>query len=425
MCTSVSWDMKMRYRAHIRLCAVLLVALCAGASAGEQMVRERSEHYVIETNISREFARLARQHMESMFSAYRRALPRFDQPLEKKFRVKLFRSKAGYNSAVPDMVRGSSGVFVSQKRMLAAYLGDRVPESVFRTLYHEGFHQFMFQAISRDSPLWVNEGLATYFAEGTWNGNGFTLGQVPLKRLHVVRQAIRRNNIVPFSRLMRMDTDKWVRNIRINKSRASVQYSQVWSFIHFLLHASGSHHSSRLMGYLTAISRGRDHERAFQKHIGGDMQALTRSWKSYVFNLKPSAKSICKRNLRVLMKMALEIWDTPARVKNVAVLKRMLLKNNNLQWSATGPYGTPFGSQKRRQSAGLFTCPGDGAPPTRSYRMIRVNGRNPGLYCTHHPGIILRAYTKSKAGGDRVQVEERVRETLDSPVRRAVAAPRR
>ena len=407
----------MRCRVY-RLLLPLLVSACAVCAAAENsMARVSSEHYVIETDVSRTFAEVARRHMENMLSAYRRTLPQFDSPLEQKFRVRIFRSRRAYDRAVPDMVRGSSGVFVSHRRLLAAYLGDRVPEAVFRTLYHEGFHQFMFQAISRDAPLWVNEGLAEYFAEGTWNGSGFTLGQAPLKRLHVLRQAMRNRDIVSLPELLSMNTDKWVRNIRIDRSRASVQYSQVWSFIHFLLHGDDERHRGRLMDYLEDISDGKDADRAFRRHFGRDMQVLTRAWGQHVFALQPSDKSVCKRNLRVLMTMALEVWEEPARMKDVAALSGLLLDTDDLKWSAKGPYGARFGSENRMQSAGLFTCPADQSSSDSSYRMIRINEKKPALFCTNHPGIVLRAYMQPKGGRMRIRVAERVVDTLDADVR--------
>lgn len=411
-------------RAAWRAATVVLVAvLCASVSTAARTSRIESDHYIIETDVSPKFARVTRQHMENMLSAYRRTLPEFDSPLKHRFRVRVYRSQQAYDKVVPGMVRGSSGVFVSEKRLLAAYLGERVPESVFRTLYHEGFHQFMYQVITRDAPLWVNEGLAEYFAEATWNGEGFTLGQVPLERLRVVRRAIRRNQAVPLPQLVKMDTEKWVRSIRIDRSRASVQYGQVWSFIHFLLHADGGRHRSRLMGYLEALSRGRAPEKAFREHFGGDMRGLQREWKRYVFRLRPSHKSVCKRNLQVLMTMALEIWDEPRKVKDVAALSGLLLEDENLQWSATGPYGTRYSSEDRVKAAELFTCGADQSPADASYRIVRVNNNGPAIYCTNHPGIILRAYMERAGGRYRVRVEERIQDTLNSDTKQALRLP--
>ena len=411
----------MRPKALAAVCAALLVAAAVPAVGAGGTIEIRSKHYRIETDVGRRFARVARQHMENMLSAYRRTMPQFGQSLDQTFHVKIFRRQSDYNEVAPSMAHGSGGIFMSHKRMLAAFMENRTPDSVFRTLYHEGFHQYLYQTVGPRAPLWVNEGLAEYFAEGTWNGNGFTLGQVPLKRLHVLRKAIRRNNIVPLNRLVEMDTKEWTRNIRINKSRASLQYSEAWSFVHFLLHGAGSGGGRRLMNYLKALSRGTDADRAFQEHFGGDMRALQAAWKKYVFRLQPSAKSLCKRNLRLLTSMAREVGSGPRDLPSVQKLSRQLLRNRSMKWSVKGPHGSSFSSENRDRAARLFRCPADRNRQDASYRVGPSVSGSVTYYCTHHRGIILRAYLALQEGRIRVQVEERVVDTLDRNVRRALA----
>ncbi|MCK4374061.1 MAG: DUF1570 domain-containing protein, partial [Candidatus Brocadiae bacterium] len=177
---------------------LLAVGLCmatAGAD-GAEMFGYETDNYDVETDVSPVFARLVGEHMETIYKEYSARFREYGRVTE-QFNVAVFRTEEGYLKEVPPQVRGSTGVFVSSKKLLAAHCQGRTVEEVLRTLYHEGFHQFMYSCITPDSPLWVNEGLAEYFAESTWNGKGFSTGQVPGARLRRVQDAIEDRSYIP------------------------------------------------------------------------------------------------------------------------------------------------------------------------------------------------------------------------------------
>ncbi|MFW6457617.1 MAG: DUF1570 domain-containing protein [Planctomycetota bacterium] len=222
------------------LMAFLITSLAGYATesrAADGTYRQKTRHYDVETDVSERFTKLVSQHMEEIYAEYRRRFREYELRTHDRFDVKVFEHRRDYERVVPDDLAGSTGAFVSDQKLLAACRDDQTSERVFQTLYHEGFHQFLFSNIRADVPLWVNEGFAEYFSESVWNGQRFVTGNVPAWRLRVLREAARRDELLPFSQLFKMEAQTWLGNVR--KNQASVQYSQAWSVIHFLCHAQG------------------------------------------------------------------------------------------------------------------------------------------------------------------------------------------
>jgi hypothetical protein len=42
--------------------------------------------------------------------------------------------------------------------------------------------------IGGELPIWVNEGMAEYFGEGIFTGDGFITGVIPPKRLRMIKE---------------------------------------------------------------------------------------------------------------------------------------------------------------------------------------------------------------------------------------------
>ena len=383
-----------------------------------------TEHYDVKTDISARFAEVIGKHMEAIFQEYSRRLERFGADIKNRFEVVVYADQESYDEDVPSALKGSVGAFVSKKHLLVSYRGNRTYESVLRTLYHEGFHQFMFEGIAEDCPIWLNEGLAEYFSEATWNGRGFTTGQVPTVRLAIVKQAIDKRQYLPLQKLFSLRTRDWLRNIQIDNSRASLQYCQAWSMVHFLLQADGGRHSGKLVNYLQKIREGGNHKTAFKESFGEELAGMERAWIAHVMDLKPSAKFVCRDRMKAIMVLALAYYEDPHEFKSVRALGDGILRSRRRVWRLTSPLGEEIVLRDRDSVDRLFTCPLDAAGRGESYVLLQNRQTNlPVLFCTHHPGIIIGAYftRDERAGGYKAEVEEHVTETLPSDLRMALS----
>jgi hypothetical protein len=359
--------------------------------------------------------------MEEIHQEYARRLKGYELKVHDRFEVRVFARQEHYEAALPGTLVGSAGAFISMDRLLAAYKGDRPDEQVFRTLYHEGFHQFMYSCIAKDPPLWVNEGLAEYFSEATWNGRSFTTGQVPVMKLHSVQQALRNGTAIPLPQLLARDSQTWLHSVRQGNTAGALQYDQAWSLIHFLVHSHGGRHRPKLLDYLRRVSDGADRREAFRASFGTRIAGFEQSWRRYVLSLRPSPDARCRKNLRLLAHLALMVYGSPADFRSLGHLRRRLL-DDRYRWYVEAPDGERIASGDKARVRSLFRCPMDRNRSEVSYLAI-MDPRTglPALVCTHQRGVVTVARYLRKPGGEyRVEVDQQVTATLSEGMVRAL-----
>ncbi|MHC5034924.1 MAG: DUF1570 domain-containing protein [Planctomycetota bacterium] len=404
--------------------ALLLAALCAvdDAASRPDMIRYETEHYAIETDTTPAFAEMVGAHMEEIYGEYSRRFSDYGR-VRGRFEVVVCSTEARYLELVPDRISGSVGAFVSAKDLLAAHAEGRTQEEVLRTLYHEGFHQFMYLVVSKKCPIWLNEGLAEYFSEATWNGQGFTTGQVPTMRLHAVQQAIRSGRYIPLGNLFGLSADQWLQNVRTDARRASLHYSESWSVVHFLVHGGGGRYAHMLNEFLRQISRGQRQERAFQNAFGTDIVTFERAWIQHVMSLTPSDKFRCRDNMEALLLLANLVYGDPRKFENARDLRWEVLFRGDYRWEITRSTGDKTSSAEREDVGMLFRCPLHRGKEKASYVVVRhLASGMPILICDDHAGFIIKAYYgRSPSGELKPVVEEQVRETVPADLRQAIA----
>lgn len=404
------------------LAILLAAAFVSPAGAAEPgMFRYESTHYTVETDTSPRFAEVVGRHMEAILRRYASQFGGYDRITE-HFDVAVFRSEGGYLAQVPDTVRGSTGVFVSSQRLLAAHCQNRTPEEVLRTLYHEGFHEFMYYVVSQQCPMWLNEGLAEYFSEATWDGKEFATGQVPTMRLFTVQQALKNGTYIRLSDLFSMGAEQWLQNVRADARRASLHYSESWSVVQFLFHADGGRYAPMLHQFVQDIALGMTQEQAFQHCFNTDMHKFEAAWARYVMSLQPSPKFCCRDNMESALLLAKMAYGDPRKLEDLASLRTQVLYAPGVRWQITRPNGEKVSSDRGEQVAALFRCPFDEGGGRISYLLLKdqQTGR-PVLICDHHPGFIIKAYFAYSDPGDlRPVVEEEVRETVTDDLRQAI-----
>ncbi len=417
----------MRHRTQriVSLAIVVAALFASGAASADDTIEYATEHYSVETDITPRFARVVGDHMETIYREYERRFADYGE-MQAKFNVKVFGTERAYLGEVPATVQGSTGVFVSRGNLLAAHADGRTAEEVLRTLYHEGFHQFMYYMISRDAPIWLNEGLAEYFSEATWNGKGFETGLVPSSRLHLVQEALRSGTYVRLRTLFALSSDEWLYNVRMDRRRASLYYSQSWAVVQFLIHADGGRYQPMLKAFMKAVSEGKDQEEAFAEVFGPNVEAFEKGWGMYMMSLRPSAKFVCRDNMEALMVLAQMTYSDLREFTSLSDLHYKLLRRGRYQWTLTKPSGESVSSRDRTAAEALFRCPFQNDAGDLGYTVVNdPRDGMPVLVCLHHPGFIIKAYFKSD-GGDkpRVVIEEEVNETVREDFRRAIISAR-
>ena len=246
------------------LCFLFLVA------AGREMRTYQTPYYTIHSDVSPEVEREAEIRITRMAEEYHQRTSDFAGAIRERLPFYLFSDARDYYAA--GAPRGSDGVFKGDRLM--AFAGDKGAEGTWHVVQHEGFHQFVHAVIGGDVPIWANEGLAEYFGEAIFTGDGFVCGVIPPGRLDRVKKAIAAGQMHSIEGMLNLSHAQWNSRLDINN------YDQAWSMVHFLAHADNGRYQAAFAGFMNEISRGRTPQRAWANNFGGT-DGFEAEWKKY------------------------------------------------------------------------------------------------------------------------------------------------
>jgi len=174
-------------------------------------------------------------------------------------------------------IPGSSGSYCRDK--LLTHFRHQDPKASWRTIQHEAFHQFADQAIGTRLPVWLSEGLAEYFEEGLWTGDGLVTGIVPLRRLGRLRRAMADKDLVGFDEMMGLSRKAW------NGAACLGRYDQAWSMVHFMIHGHEGFYQKRFSAFVNDVASGRPPKAAFRNRFGGNAELFRKRYTSWWLSL--------------------------------------------------------------------------------------------------------------------------------------------
>jgi hypothetical protein len=267
----------------------------------------RTRYYVIYTDLAGDDVREATARMTAMAEEYHRRTRGFAGRIRRRLPFYLFRREEDYRRA--GGLPGSAGMYTGERLMAVAQGG--TDEQLWHVVQHEGFHQFVHQVIGGAIPVWVNEGLAEYFGQGIWTGDGFVTGLIPPRRLARLQGFLRGGKVLPLADMLRMTTQEWNEALDPNgvdrgadrprspartdyrmpprDRSARVQYDQAWSMVHFLVHAEGGRHRKAFAGFLRDVSGGAAWNEAFSRRFGRNLAAFEQRYKAWWLGRRPDA----------------------------------------------------------------------------------------------------------------------------------------
>jgi hypothetical protein len=141
---------------------------------------------------------------------------------------------------------------------------------LWHTVQHEAFHQFAQLVITPRLPIWVNEGMAEYFAEGLWTGDRLITGVLPPGRVRRVQKLIADKQLTDFDEMVLMPQAKWNAEMDIKN------YDQAWSMVHFLVHADDGKYRALFVSFINELARngGVSPKDAWAKRFGANQDAF-------------------------------------------------------------------------------------------------------------------------------------------------------
>ena len=277
-------------------CAVCWAAGPAGEElpAAKRLRKCPSRYYILYTDLGEDVAKEASARMTAMAEEYRRRTREFAGTIRTRFAFYLFARPADYHQAGGPA--GSGGIYHPDKRALMAVADGGVDDRLWHVVQHEAFHQFADLVIGGKLPLWINEGLAEYFAQGLWTGDGFLTGVIPPFRLKRLQEHLRAGRTRPFADMFRLTPEQWGEDLADRTTRpaeehtrARVNYDQAWSMVHFLVFADDGKYRAAFSGLIRDTARGGDWAEAFQRRFGRNVRPFEDRYRQWWLSQKPDA----------------------------------------------------------------------------------------------------------------------------------------
>ena len=242
-------------------------------SSGEMRVYP-TKYYIIHTDIRTDDAKEAVIRMTKMAEEYHDRTREFSGEIRARLPFYLFKDRDEYYEA--GGLPGSAGVFTGSA--LLAIAGDQTSGRTWHVVQHEGFHQFADAVIRGELPTWLNEGLAEYFGESLFTGDGFVSGVIPPSRMKRIQQQVRDNQFKSIQQIMTLSHAEW------NRVMTLANYDQAWSMVHFLAHGEGGRYQQPFVNFMKLIGRGTPWPNAWAQTFGS-AAGFEQRWKEYWLNL--------------------------------------------------------------------------------------------------------------------------------------------
>lgn len=354
-----------------------------------------------------------------MHEEYERRLMRFSGQIERpRVDAYLFKRQADYLRFAGEEMRSTGGVFIPSRNVLAAFHDGQGRDTLRRTLQHEAFHQFAANSIAYPLPMWVNEGMAQYFEEGLWTGDGFVIGQVPPRRVRQLQSDIRAGRLIDFQKFMNVSPQEWSQALGTRYvTRGATQYNQAWAMVHFLINASDAsgqpRFRSRFTYMLELINKGQDAQAAFTQSFSSNFDDFRDRFNEWAANLEPSVEATYIERQEVLADMLIAMHDKNQTFTSIRQFRdtvertrlRIDYSRGQIRWSSG-------------DDASLYFSKMDGTPfdEAELYLQPRRTSPLPDIVCKALPNTALR--TRFYRTGNQLR-----HELLFEPIGQAPPAP--
>ncbi len=258
-----------RFFAALRM-TFLVACLIGGPVRAEPLRTIDTQYYTIQTDLPDSAAHEAVLRINKMADEYAARTQSFAGKIEQKLPFDLYQNESDYFAAGGP--KGTCGYCTGTKLMAVA--GEKMTGLTWQTIQHEGFHQFAHATIARRLPPWLDEGLAEYFGEAIFTGDGYVDGAIPPWRAKRVKKRIESGEFKPLREFMKLDQKEWNRELLL------ANYDEAWSLIQFLAHGDDRKYQKPFERFMSDVSQGRDATRAFETNLG-EIDSFELKWKRY------------------------------------------------------------------------------------------------------------------------------------------------
>lgn len=357
-----------------------------------------------------------------MYEEYARRLSAFQPENDvPRLEVYLFRTQADYLRFTGEKLQNTGGVYIPRRNLLAAFLEGQGRDGLRRTLQHEAFHQFAYNVISPNLPVWLNEGMAQLFEEAVWDGTSFWLGNVPPRRLRQLKNDITKVRLIDFSRMLSMTQEQWAENLGADGDLGATQYNQCWAMVHFLTFVQDEKneplHRKRLINLLRLLHEGKEATAAFKEAFSPNIRGFQDRFVEYARALEATPTATLIERQGVLADLLSELEKRGQRFASVGQFRKAAMAGGYRMHYTKGELSWESEKDLKIYFADMLGRPlGD----RELYFEQRAGAPLPDVICRCAKELQLR--TRFHRVGDRYEHEilvESLQKTVGTPVGRA------
>jgi hypothetical protein len=167
---------------------------------------------------------------------------------------------------------------------------DRATRRLFAVLGHEAFHAYLATAVfpkpQPEPPRWLNEGLAQIFETAVVEAGELRVGHADRDRLARVKDAVRKGQLVPLSKLLRSGSADYLAAHAADREASGMTYLTAWALAFHLTFERNLLGTEFLDRYFAALAHGADPDSAFADLIGQTVPAYEAAFHQYLLQLQ-------------------------------------------------------------------------------------------------------------------------------------------
>jgi Flp pilus assembly protein TadD len=266
----------MLVRQGLAALAAAILAVAPGAAADDWLLARTPNFVVVSDAGEASTRRVARQF--EVFRELLRAVLNVRGEATRPLVILALKDEAGLDRLLPRHAKGRvAGIFVSGADMhhiaLRTDLGGASPHSV---VFHEYVH-LLVRTHFRRVPLWLNEGLAEFYATVDVRATDVEFGQ--MLPWHV--RLLRGSTPMALDKLLAVDTGSPEYN---EGTRVGLFYAQSAALTHYFMMADRGAHRGELLKYLALLGEGASEADAQARAFGG-LARLDKAFTRYIGQL--------------------------------------------------------------------------------------------------------------------------------------------
>ncbi len=257
--------------------ALLLAATASAASKPDTWVELRSEHFHIVSNAKPKDIERAVRKLEEFRHLLSYALPglRLDSPVPTS--VMLFKDDRSYKPYAPLTTEGKvmkADGFMQPGRERMYLAVNLSAMGVERVTFHEFIH--LVNHLNFDNmPVWLNEGLAEFYAHTEVGGRDFTLGDWEPGWWDLLQ----RSQLIPLEVLTEVNPRSPYYN---DEDKRPLFYAQSWLLMHYWIAADEGKRRPQFARFLGLMRQGVAQQEALRQAFGTDFAGMNKQLNEYL-----------------------------------------------------------------------------------------------------------------------------------------------